>query len=265
MHNVTSSKNSVALSSGEHLLLLDLIDACHREINDSQFEYTVYPKLRQLLPHETFVYAHADLRLKHIQYYAGVRSHTKGQRMPVEDALECPVIRTWIKTRQPVHYRFDPPRVLRNLSPNLNTFSHRAIGGLYAHGVMDGIGVTASCYFFLCTKDTWSPRTETLVRWVIPHLHTALGTTGPKPIQDPTLPLTPREREILEKVAHGRTDSQIATELRVSACTIRTHMRNIIQKLNASNRTHAVTQALNRGFVPPQREVVVSQTFMRKK
>lgn len=62
-------------------------------------------------------------------------------------------------------------------------------------------------------------------------------------------PLTPREIEVLQLVAKGHPNKLVASRLEVSAETVKTHLRNIALKLGARDRTHAVTIALNRGFL----------------
>jgi DNA-binding NarL/FixJ family response regulator len=56
--------------------------------------------------------------------------------------------------------------------------------------------------------------------------------------------LTPRELEVLEQVVRGATNEEIAQKLFVSEETVRTHIKAVIRKLNARNRTHAVVIAL---------------------
>jgi DNA-binding NarL/FixJ family response regulator len=61
--------------------------------------------------------------------------------------------------------------------------------------------------------------------------------------------LTPREIEVLENVALGHSNKIVADRLDISEETVKTHMRSILSKLGASDRTHAVTIALRRGFL----------------
>ena len=61
--------------------------------------------------------------------------------------------------------------------------------------------------------------------------------------------LSPREREIMHLMAEGRTADQIAEALTVSVETVRTHVRNVIRKLQARNRVHAIAIALERGEI----------------
>jgi DNA-binding NarL/FixJ family response regulator len=61
--------------------------------------------------------------------------------------------------------------------------------------------------------------------------------------------LSPREREITSLMAEGRTAEVIGVELGVSVETVRTHVRNVIRKLQARNRVHAIAIALERGEI----------------
>jgi DNA-binding NarL/FixJ family response regulator len=61
--------------------------------------------------------------------------------------------------------------------------------------------------------------------------------------------LSEREIEILRRVAAGKSNKLIAVELRIAENTVKAHMRNILPKLEASDRTHAVTIALKRGIL----------------
>jgi DNA-binding NarL/FixJ family response regulator len=63
-------------------------------------------------------------------------------------------------------------------------------------------------------------------------------------------PLTAREIEVLRLVASGNSNKQAAARLSVSEDTIKAHMKRIIAKLGANDRTHAVTLALARGILP---------------
>lgn len=61
--------------------------------------------------------------------------------------------------------------------------------------------------------------------------------------------LTERERETLRQVARGLTNKEIAAELGISENTVKTHISNLFQKLDAHDRTSAVTRALSLGLI----------------
>lgn len=65
---------------------------------------------------------------------------------------------------------------------------------------------------------------------------------------EPENALTEREIEVLQELALGKTNKQIAEDLVLSERTVRTHITNILAKLRLSNRTQAVLYALREGI-----------------
>jgi DNA-binding NarL/FixJ family response regulator len=61
--------------------------------------------------------------------------------------------------------------------------------------------------------------------------------------------LSEREIEVLRQVARGTSNKIIASHLSISEATVKAHMQNILLKLGASDRTHAVSIATTRGFL----------------
>jgi len=61
--------------------------------------------------------------------------------------------------------------------------------------------------------------------------------------------LTQREIEVLQLIAAGMRNKEIAYKLALSEATVNSHIKHILEKLNATDRTHAVTTALRRGFI----------------
>ena len=62
-------------------------------------------------------------------------------------------------------------------------------------------------------------------------------------------PLTQRERQILNYIADGNTNKQIAHILEISEQTIKNHVSAILRKLNANDRAHAVVLAIKKGWI----------------
>ncbi len=65
-------------------------------------------------------------------------------------------------------------------------------------------------------------------------------------------PLTARETQILNYIANGNTNKQIAAILQISEQTIKNHVSAILRKLNANDRAHAVVLAIRNGWISIQ-------------
>lgn len=68
---------------------------------------------------------------------------------------------------------------------------------------------------------------------------------GPRPLR----PLTSREQEVLSLVAEGFSNKLIGGRLCITECTVKNHLTNIMAKLHAEDRTHAVVTAVRRGWL----------------
>jgi DNA-binding NarL/FixJ family response regulator len=68
--------------------------------------------------------------------------------------------------------------------------------------------------------------------------------------------LTPREIDVLRLLTLGRSNKQIARDLRVGEETVKTHVRNILGKLHAASRTQAALHAVRTGLVSSTKERV---------
>ena len=66
--------------------------------------------------------------------------------------------------------------------------------------------------------------------------------------------LSPREVEVLQLVAQGATNKEIADSLFISENTAKTHLRNIMEKLHLANRSQAAAYAVKKGLVPHQKK-----------
>ena len=73
------------------------------------------------------------------------------------------------------------------------------------------------------------------------------AATESVPIRQPVEPLTPREEEVLQAVAVGQTNAEIADGLHISLSTVKTHLASLMTKLNARNRVEIAMWAWETG------------------
>jgi NarL family two-component system response regulator LiaR len=80
--------------------------------------------------------------------------------------------------------------------------------------------------------------------------HIVLSRFAPgTPASPRSSPLTQRETEVLRAIAEGRANSEIAESLHLGLGTIKGHIRDILEKLSASDRTQAAVVALKKGYI----------------
>ncbi|HTX35511.1 MAG TPA: response regulator transcription factor [Bryobacteraceae bacterium] len=72
--------------------------------------------------------------------------------------------------------------------------------------------------------------------------------TGPF---DPHDTLTPRQREVLQLVAEGKTNADIAARLNISRRTVENHRATLMQRLGLQNQAELIRHAIRHGLIPP--------------
>ena len=100
------------------------------------------------------------------------------------------------------------------------------------------------------------PEHSSLVAALVGAVFLALGISfglslqGRRQVQPAAGPLSPRELEILILVGEGRPNKVIARALAISPNTVKTHLARIFEKVDAQNRTQAITRARELGILP---------------
>ncbi|RZL68251.1 MAG: LuxR family transcriptional regulator [Variovorax sp.] len=91
---------------------------------------------------------------------------------------------------------------------------------------------------------------ETQMRWLVQAAHLSLSRLmQPKFTVQPDSPLTPREIEVLKWSADGKTANEIGDILSIAVPTVNFHIKNVVLKLKAANKTAAVVRALMSGLL----------------
>lgn len=76
-----------------------------------------------------------------------------------------------------------------------------------------------------------------------------LSSEMPSQTEPPPVRLSPREREVLQLLAQGQTNREIASNLTVSVYTVKIHVEHILAKLGVSDRTQAAVRAIELGLL----------------
>ncbi len=79
--------------------------------------------------------------------------------------------------------------------------------------------------------------------------HVVLARFSPRAAPAGESPLTPRESEVLRLIAEGKANTEIAEQLNIGLGTVKGHIRDILEKLSAADRTQAAVTALRRGYI----------------
>ena len=82
-----------------------------------------------------------------------------------------------------------------------------------------------------------------------PALLTVLPARADREPESPIEPLTPREHEVLQRLAEGLSNRMIAQRLEISEHTVKFHVNAILGKLSAQSRTEAVAHAARLGLI----------------
>ena len=119
-------------------------------------------------------------------------------------------------------------------------------------GVIEPGGSIASLFSFADASEKLSCRHIALLELIVPHLHQALirilRKNKKKDISQESniaLPLSLREKEVLNWLKLGKTNWEISVILKISERTVKFHVHNIMKKLNAVTRGHAVAKAIS--------------------
>lgn len=125
------------------------------------------------------------------------------------------------------------------------------------HNVYEGLTVGTqrnsssllSFFSFLGTDLTNNGRHEMMLRYLAPYLHEAMCRATPNALAAKRSPLSERENEVLNWAMAGKTNWEISVILNISERTVKFHIQNVMVKLEASSRAHAVAIALGRGLI----------------
>jgi DNA-binding CsgD family transcriptional regulator len=123
----------------------------------------------------------------------------------------------------------------------------------WAQSSLDGFGVGGMLTLSRPTESLGArelAEKESEMRWLVQAAHLSLSRLmKPRYAVQPETPLTPREIEVLKWTADGKTAADIGEILAISVPTVNFHIKNVVHKMKAANKTAAVVQALLSGLL----------------
>jgi DNA-binding NarL/FixJ family response regulator len=161
-------------------------------------------------------------------------------RMPNLDGIEA--------TRQIAHSHARPPRILILTTFDLDEYVYEALRA----GASGFLLKDARADELLHAVRVIAAGDALLALAITRKLIEDFARRPPPSAQPPAMAeLTPRELEVLELIAHGHSNSDIARDLIVSDATVKTHVARIFSKLDLHDRAQAVVLAYESGLVQP--------------
>lgn len=250
----SASELMAHVSKADLVELLDLIHAARSVGSEGQFRKLMHMTSR-LLPMEKIHVSVAALdsesriigssRQININYPMQWLGHYRAQGLMKVD----PVAKVLFVTDAPIIWA-SLRRVHRSAE------AQGFFGAAKEYGLRDGFSFgsrfsrSESGSFFTCegSELTGHKRHVALTEYLLPYLHESLSRVHMSPARNAPM-LTPREREVLDWIKFGKTDSEVALLLGTSSRTVKFHIENAMHKLQASNRTEAVARALAQGII----------------
>jgi LuxR family transcriptional regulator, quorum-sensing system regulator CviR len=119
----------------------------------------------------------------------------------------------------------------------------------YAYGVR-GFEFNSATAFFLAGRHVENDqRSREIIKHLVPHLSIAMKRLLPFTVDSQLMKLTSSELEVLKWLKEGKTTWETSLILNKSERVVKFHIDNILRKLNAMNRTHAVAIALENNLI----------------
>lgn len=226
-----------------------LIDACHAVRSETGFDDRIYPILQDLIPHRSFICGIAMLQKPSIvkAISVGFPPEYAAQQIGPGGSIRSPLLRQWLSKDipSPVFLRENEVTILQASQDWVwkERLMNLGVQSLAAHGLRDVSGYAMS-YFCFSDVDSDRANLDMMLRMIVPHLHVALMQESMPSASVKNPMLSEREKDVLELVCGGKTNSEIAYILGISAWTVKIHVRNFMSKLNVSTRSQAAAMAV---------------------
>ena len=224
------------------------INACDDASNLMDFREKIYPTINQILPHSMF--ACGAVSIEDLRIVDFVNITFPDDYLEKINLTSCPVLLRWLGLKSPVHIDTNTPLLQSTSRTWFNYFGQHKINSLTVHGVV-GLNKKHIYFFVFGGINVWTDHQELMLKLLVPQLYctlTDLDNVFNSNMNSKKI-LTPREEEVLTLICKGKSNAQVARALHISSWTVKIHVSNLIAKLKASNRSHAVAKAMGLGLL----------------
>lgn len=238
------------LSKQDAVSLLELIHAATLCASEQDFR-DIMTKLKLLMPHDYAIAAVAQSDGDHrIKSYDAINISYPSEWLSLyvqgNEHLGDPTLQANFSSFR-VMYLADILKKWKNPNEFLSVTYDFGIKTGYVNGVANFSKAKGSMFCFTGRRVDRARRTEVILDLITPHLHQALLRVLNQNHHSSSL--SPKELEVLKWLKSGKSTWDISVILGISERTVKFHVSNIMQKLDASSRTHAVAIALEQGLV----------------
>jgi len=244
--------STVTKQLAQHCLFSQFITASQNVTSRDSFSTLVYPVLTKILPHNHFMCgilsAHPPQILDSINwgFYEPQMINNLVIDLLAKKSHNWDSLGTKWRLFITDDFFYKEATLLNRWHPNF--LQKNRSNNLLFHGLREIHG-GASSFFCFSDVDATNEDGHTLLNLMIPHLHDAVCNHYRFKEASSEGGLSKRETEILELVRIGKTNQEIGLILGISVCTVKNHVRNLMEKLNVSTRGYAVVKATNMGLI----------------
>jgi DNA-binding CsgD family transcriptional regulator len=237
--------------------LVEIIDFIDYSLNISQEEGSfceLINRIKAFIPHDFAICCYVEVKekaLSRVKEIVNVSYPKEWMKIYFKNNYQAIdlILRTHFSTFRPQIWSKTYQRYSDNI--NLNFLSKAQDFGLsegLTYGIFEPEDSTGTIISFSGSSIKPSNQQVACMKIIVPYIHqTLIRVSRKKMILKETgisLPLSAREIEVLKWVKLGKTNWEISAILNISERTAKFHVLNIIRKLNASTRGHAVAKAL---------------------
>jgi DNA-binding CsgD family transcriptional regulator len=234
--------------------LIKILEFIHQSLGSSDIEsfHVLTKSLKLIIPHDNAIFGVVTLDGTRIDTIEGILIND----YPME-WMEL-YLRKRFQLIDPItrfHFSNFKPQIWSETYRRYSALNSEFVSLAREHGLEEGLTYglkdvrrkSASIFSFSGRSLKMADYHEKCLELIAPHLHQLLIRSVRKTsIQKEgiSVPISPRKLEILQWIKSGKTNWEISTILNISERTVKFHVSNIMKKLVASSRSHAVAKAL---------------------